>query len=177
MCLGSALSAGGYLGCVHLSGNFHPVIEGTVYRSAQPSPDRLAAYIRQHGIRSVINLRGERPGRGWYEKELAVAKENGVKHYSFKMSARQQLDQDRAQELIELMARAEKPLLIHCQAGADRTGLASALYMAAIAKTGKDEDENQISFRYGHVSLPMTTAYPVDQSFEALEPWLGFHDS
>ena len=177
LCLSTAVAAGGYAGYLHLSGNFHTIIEGAVYRSGQPSPDRLTAYINQHGIRSVINLRGESPGRGWYDEELAVAKDNGVKHYSFKMSARKRLDQDRARELIELMAKAEKPVLIHCQGGADRTGLAAALYLAAIAKTGEEEAEDQISFRYGHVSLPMTTAYPMDESFEALEPWLGFQDS
>lgn len=177
LCLIAGLTAGGYLGFLQLSGNFHPVIEGEVYRSAQPTPDALDAYIKEHGIRSVINLRGERTGRDWYDAEVAVAKDNGVKHYSFRMSARQQLGQDRAEELIDLMVNAEKPVLIHCQGGADRTGLAAALYMAAIAKAGEEAAEDQISFRYGHVSLPMTMAYPMDETFEALEPWLGFQGS
>ena len=176
-CLVLCLLAGGYLGYLQLSGNFHSVIDGEVYRSAQPTPQQLQAYIKDYGIRSVINLRGEQVGRDWYDAEVEAANASGAKHYSFRMSASQQLSRDRAQELIELMAKAEKPVLIHCQAGADRSGLAAALYMAVIAKAGEQAAERQISFRYGHISIPMTAAYPMDETFEALEPWLGFGES
>jgi protein tyrosine/serine phosphatase len=160
-----------------LSGNFHPVVSGEVYRSAQPTPTALAGYIKEHGIRSIINLRGENSGTDWYDAEVAEAKTQGVAHYDFGISARKQLDQQRAQELIDLMNKAEKPVLIHCQGGADRSGLASALYVAAIAKAGEEAAERQISLRYGHISLPITAAYAMDRTFEALEPWLGFSGS
>ena len=42
------------------------------------------------------------------------------------------------------------------------------------AKGGEKRAEGQISFRYGHVGLPFTAAWPMDQSWEALEPSLGF---
>ncbi|MDB6454459.1 tyrosine-protein phosphatase [Falsirhodobacter sp. 20TX0035] len=72
-----------------------------------------------------------------------------------------------------LLRAAPKPVLIHCMSGADRTGLASALLLANL---NHDEDaaERQISFRYGHISIPYTAAWPMDQSWEALEGWLGF---
>lgn len=176
-CLGLCLVGGGYLAYLQLTGNFHSVIDGEVYRSAQPTPQQLQAYIKNYGIRSVINLRGEHVGRDWYDAEVTAANANGAAHYSFRMSASQQLTQDRAEELLDLMEKAEKPVLIHCQAGADRSGLAAALYMAAIAKAGEKAAERQISFWYGHISIPMTAAYPMDETFEALEPWLGFEKS
>ena len=172
-----AVSVGGFLAYRQLSGNFHPVIDNVVYRSSQPSAADIAYYAKTSGIRSIINLRGANPGSSWYDAEVASAKAEGIAHYDFRMSASQQLDQSRAEELIALMRNAEKPLLIHCQAGADRTGLAAALYKAAISKEGESAAEGQISFWYGHISIPHTAAYPMDQTFEALEPWLGFPDS
>lgn len=40
------------------SGNFHAVIPGEVYRSAQPLGAALARYRNEYGIRTVLNLRG-----------------------------------------------------------------------------------------------------------------------
>lgn len=176
--LAVAVVIGGYVGWLNLSGNFNTVIAGEVYRSAQPTAPALATYAKEHGIRSIINLRGENTGKSWYDEELAASTDLGIKHYDFRMSARSILTQEKAEELIALMANAEKPLLIHCQAGADRSGLASALYLAAIAKAGEAAAEGQISLRYGHFSVPyLSQAYPMDISFEQLEHWLGFSDS
>ena len=61
--------------------------------------------------------------------------------------------------------------------GYDRTGLASALYVASIAKGGEEAAEGQLSLRFGHVSLPFVPEYAMDQTWESLEPWLGFGDS
>lgn len=172
-----AISVGTYVGYLQLSGNFSPVVVGEVYRSAQPNRASLANYVKQYGIKSIINLRGESTGTPWYDEEVETARKLGVVYYDFGMSAGTILPQDKAEKLISLMAKAEKPLLIHCKAGADRSGLASALYLAAIAKTDERAAEGQISLRYGHFSVPyLSAAYPMDESFELLEPWLGFND-
>jgi len=93
------------------------------------------------------------------------------------MSAYQELTQERAAELIALLARVEKPVLIHCKAGADRSGLAAALYLAAVSKQGEEAAQEQLSIRFGHISVPLTGASAMVQTFVALEPWLGFPDS
>ena len=89
------------------------------------------------------------------------------------MSAGRQLDRDHAAALVALMRSVPKPVLIHCLSGADRTGLASALLLADLDHDEKAA-ERQISFRYGHIAIPHTAAWPMDQSWEALEDWLGF---
>src|SRR5207302_5801897 len=43
---------------VTLGPNFHTVIEQRFFRAAQPSGATLETYIRDYGIRTVINLRG-----------------------------------------------------------------------------------------------------------------------
>src|SRR5262245_46726283 len=45
------------VGRVFVGPNFHTVLPGRVYRTAQPSPDRLERLVRGYGIRTVINLR------------------------------------------------------------------------------------------------------------------------
>ncbi len=172
-----ALLLGGYLLGIQLAGNFGTVIDGVVYRSNQPSAAQLATYTKDHGIRSVINLRGAHPGSGWYNTEMAAARSLNLVHYDFAMSDSEELSSERARELIALIGRAEKPVLIHCKAGADRTGLASALYLAKLAGATEAQAERQISIRYGHISLPVSVSYAMDRTFEKLEPSLGFPHS
>lgn len=169
--------AGGFYAHMLWTTNFHPVIAGELYRSSQPSAATIAALQKQYGIKTIINLRGDNSGRHWYDKEIAEAKELNINHIDFRMSSNRELTQEQAAQLVEIMRDAPKPILIHCQAGADRTGLASALYLAAIAKANETTAENQMSIYYGHLPLSFTRAYAMDRTFEKLEPWLGLSAS
>lgn len=169
-----ALAVGFYLGALQVTGNFHTVVAGALYRSAQPTAVDIASYQRSYGIKTIVNLRGENIGSPWYDTEVAKANQLGIAHINFRMSARRELTQAEAADLIATLEHAEKPVLVHCQAGADRSGLASALYVAAVAKLGEKAAEQQNSIRYGHISLPISATYAMDRTFEALEPWLGF---
>jgi protein tyrosine/serine phosphatase len=162
-------SLAAYEGVLQISGNFHTVIAGQLYRSAQPTSAQLERYVRDHGIETVINLRGENTA-DWYRQEIATSEKLGIKHIDFRMSASQELDPERAAELVAVMKSAPKPILIHCQAGADRSGLASALYSHWVAQKSEHFAEGQLSFYYGHVGLPyVSTAWPMDESWEKLE--------
>ena len=172
--LAAALAIGGYLGGLQLTDNFHEVVPHRLYRSAQPSPADIDAYVEKYGIRTIINLRGEQPSEDWYRGEVTEARRLGIEHIDFKMSAHHVLSQEDSERLIAIMMDAPKPILVHCKAGADRTGLASALYLAAVAKAGEEPAEAQISLRYGHISLSVSPSYAMDETFEELEPWLGF---
>ncbi|OIQ06769.1 MAG: protein tyrosine phosphatase [Rhodobacteraceae bacterium CG2_30_10_405] len=164
-----------YLGGLHLTGNFHTVIAGELYRSAQLEPDQIEAHHASEGIASILNLRGPAPGKDWYDAEIATSARLGITHADFGMSARRILEPEKVQELIALMRRLPKPLLIHCQAGADRSGLASALYLAAIKGRPEAEPGAQISIRYGHFSIPnWSAAYPMDLTWQGLAPSLGY---
>lgn len=172
-----ALIATGFYAHMLWTSNFHPVVAGEVYRSSQPSASTITELQKQYGIKTIINLRGNNTGHAWYDSEVAQAKELNIDHIDFRMSSAHELTQAQAAQLVEIMRDAPKPLLIHCQAGSDRTGLASALYLAAIAKTGEAIAESQMSIIYGHLPFSFTRAYAMDRTFEKLEPWLGLSNS
>ncbi len=175
---GIGIAYGLYVGVLMWSGNFHEVVPGELYRAAQPSEERIAGYKERYGIKTIINLRGENRGRDWYDKAKAESEKLGIAYVDFRMSARRPLTQEQARELVGLFTAAEKPILIHCQGGADRSGLASALYMAAVAKQGEEVAERQLSLRFGHLGIPfLFPSSAMDDAFEVLEPWLGYKNS
>ena len=163
-------SCAAYAGFLHVTGNFHSVIDDQFYRSAQPTSDELASYIQAHGIKTVINLRGTHPGAAWYDDEVTTARGLGITHIDFGMSASKTISPEKAQRLVELMASAPKPILIHCLSGSDRSGLAAALYVRKIAGLDEARAEEQLSFYYGHVGIPVVSAaYAMDRSWEDVE--------
>lgn len=174
----SVLLVAAYCGALRVTGNFHTVVPNQLYRSAQPAPRKLREYIRDFGIKTVINLRGPNPKHGWYRDELAVTKEMGAAHIDFGMSALKIFSPAQTEELIAIMRTAKKPILVHCEGGADRSGLVSAIYVSEIAHEGERAAENQISIRYGHIGIPyLAPAYAMDESWERLEPLFGFKGS
>lgn len=165
----AAACFGGYIGILQMTGNFHTVVPGQLYRSAQPSGAQLESYIKQYGIKTIVNLRGKND-RTWYVEETAAAARLGVQHIDFKMSATKILSAERTAELIDIMRSAPRPILVHCLSGADRTGLFSLLYSHLIAGIGEDEAEWQLSFLFGHVAFPYVSgSIAMDHSWQNLE--------
>ncbi|ATN35120.1 protein tyrosine phosphatase [Rhizobium sp. ACO-34A] len=168
-----ALGLGAYLGMLQLTGNFHEVIAGKFYRSAQLSPEKLAAYIDRYGIKTVINLRGESPQSEWYRREAETLRAHNARLVDFHMSARRQLTVEESRQLVDLMRNAEGPILIHCKAGADRTGLASVMYLQQVAGVDEETAEWQLSPLYGHINLPFLSVYAMDDTWETFEKAIG----
>lgn len=168
--LAVGLGAGGYAaycGILIAEGNVHTVQNGVLYRSAQLGPATLAIVVRQYGIKSVLNLRGAHAGKPWYDGEVAAAREIGVAHYDYPLSAKRLVNAGQIADLMALVRRAPKPLLIHCQSGADRTGLVAALYEYAVAGESPDEADRQLSLAYGHFPYLISRSGAMDDSFWA----------
>ncbi len=97
--------------------NWHKLDED-IYRSEQP--DRMGfVEIRDHGIRTVLNLRA-------HHSDESRAEGLGLVLIRVPMTARGFTEEDVVAALRAIRA-APKPVLIHCRHGADRTGLVSAM--------------------------------------------------
>jgi protein tyrosine/serine phosphatase len=159
------------------TGNFHTVIDGELYRSARPSAAQIANWHERYGIKTILNLQGAHPEAAWYREEQAAATANGITLIDYKMSAQRNVSAKKLEELLALMSSAERPLLIHCRSGADRTGLVSAFYVAGVAGGSELYAELQLTPFFGHLPFGFMSFYAMDRSFEAAEPRLGFPDS
>lgn len=142
------------------SGNFYEIAPG-VYRSHQLYEFNLPEYYRKYRFKTILNLRGAKPNQQWYEYEEKFCKEHNITLINFKISDKKIQSVKTMQKLINIVKNAKKPILIHCKAGADRTGLVSALYLYSI---GDKNASKMLSFKYGHLSVGPTKA--MDESFE-----------
>jgi protein tyrosine phosphatase (PTP) superfamily phosphohydrolase (DUF442 family) len=131
--------------------NFHAVENGGLYRCQQLSPRMLSFYIREKGIKTLINLRGfGKEENDWFAQEKSVATDLGVAFYSIAMSAVVLTEREHLLELLHIFDTAPRPMLVHCHGGADRTGEASALWVLEIQNKSKEEAFKQLGIAYGH---------------------------
>jgi hypothetical protein len=158
-------------GRVLFSDNFHTIEPGKFYRSSQPSPEHLAYLVHAHGIRTVVNLRGCATAFDWYRNECRSSAALDVCQEDVCMSAGRLPAVGELRRLVEVIDRSEYPLLFHCQRGADRTGLASAVALLLHTDTPYEEARRQLGPRYGHIAM-RRTAY-LDLFFELYEEWLA----
>ena len=127
--------------------NFDEVAPG-VYRSNQPDHARLER-LRDMGIRTIVNLRGTpRQSHYLFEEESCAAL--GLEMVNLQLHARRAAPRAEVLNLIETFRTAEKPFLLHCKSGADRAGLASAIYLLAIEGRSVAEARRQLGPRYIH---------------------------
>jgi protein tyrosine phosphatase (PTP) superfamily phosphohydrolase (DUF442 family) len=107
--------------------NYRVVLPGRVFRSGQLSRADLEARITQCGLRAVLNLRGANPDEEWYQEECDVAGQSGVRHYDLPTDSQYPPSAAELREIIAVLDACERPLLIHCESGIDRSGLAAAV--------------------------------------------------
>jgi protein tyrosine/serine phosphatase len=157
--------------------NFHTVVVGELYRSARPTPELIAKWHKRYGIKTIINLLGPHPKSDWYRAEQAAAKANGITLIDYKMSAGRDVNAQEVEKILSILSKAERPILVHCRNGADRSGIVSAFYVAGIAGGSEYYAELQLTPFFGHLPFGFLASYAMDRSFERAEPRLGFPNS
>jgi protein tyrosine/serine phosphatase len=129
--------------------NFATVVPGRLYRSNHPTPGRLAALVRRHGVRTLINLRG-RCTNGSDALSRDQAARLGLRFIDAPFSGRHAPTREQMLALAEAYRSAPEPILVHCKSGADRAGFAAALFLvlegASVAQALR-----QLSLRHGHL--------------------------
>ena len=156
---------------VTLGSNFHCVAPGQAYRSAQPSATWLRQTMQREGIRSVVNLRGDGNDAIWYVEERAAVLEAGGYFDNVMLSAAFAPHQRDLHRLVRVLDAAPRPVLFHCRAGADRSGLAAAIYLLLYTDTPMTEARQQLGLRYGHIAWGRSAC--LHNVLDQYEDWLA----
>jgi protein tyrosine phosphatase (PTP) superfamily phosphohydrolase (DUF442 family) len=164
------LAVGAEGGRVVLGSNFHTLLPGRVYRCAQPSGADLERLIAAHGIRTVVNLRGCCSTFPWYLDECRASQHLDIAHEDIFFSAGRVPPTHEVRRLIDVLDRAEYPLLLHCRRGADRTGLAAAVVALLYTDASLGQARRQLGLRYGHVAIGRPGN--LDHFFDLYADWL-----
>lgn len=133
--------------------NFHTVDEGKLYRSAQPTGAEIEEVVRRYGIKTVINLQGGLPGQSWYDEEKAATDKLGIRFINYGWSSDSIQDRKNWSDWFYALETAERPILVHCKSGADRTGEASAVYAMEVMGQDKEQALKQLTIWYHHFNF------------------------
>lgn len=136
-------------------------VEPGLYRSGYNQPGPLRRIIRTYGIRQVLCLANYTPDTPKGRKEHDVAREMGVEVTVLPMPGDGRADFARLDQAADFVADpANRPLLVHCAAGVQRTGATIAAYrmkhqgwtyeqaVAEAERHGLDPGENPELYAY-----------------------------
>jgi protein tyrosine/serine phosphatase len=124
------------------------------WRAAQPLPHQLRR-AKKLGVKTVVNLRGNED-KPTARTERAACERLGLAYVDYCLRSRDAPSREEIYGLRDLFQRIEHPILLHCKSGADRAGLASALYLHIVEDVPIKKAARQLSLRYGHVRFADT---------------------
>ncbi|MEM7629629.1 MAG: tyrosine-protein phosphatase [Planctomycetota bacterium] len=109
--------------------NFGVVVEGALYRSGELTPTATRKVINERGIRTIVDFGAHELGSYEETRAQAIADAMGVRRVRLALFGDAQGDPNRYTEALKIMTDpGAQPVLVHCAAGAQRTGCAVALY-------------------------------------------------
>jgi len=155
----------GWASYLQIGGNFHTIEPALAYRSNTLTPRQLENVVQHDGIRTIINLRGAAPGEAWYDDEQRFAQGHHLAMIDIPMRDDEAPSAQTVDVLVAALRTAQRPILIHCKAGSDRTGLASALFEYDIMHRTPAEAATQLSFAFGHFPWLGSRTVAMDRAF------------
>jgi protein tyrosine/serine phosphatase len=129
--------------------NLHRISD-EMYRANQPSPEHIARYAKELGLKTMINLRGESP-KGYYLLEKEACALFGIELVDFQVFSREVPTAESVLQAKQLFDSIAYPALMHCKSGADRAGVMSVLYQHFRKGLQIEQALEQLSGKYLHV--------------------------
>jgi protein tyrosine phosphatase (PTP) superfamily phosphohydrolase (DUF442 family) len=152
----AALAAGGVWAWAHYKSYIIPkrfgvVKEGKIYRCGQLYSTLVKSVLEKRHVRVIVDLTMEEPDNPHQAAEARAAKELGIERLRFPLNGDGTGDIRQYAGALAAICRAEKegkPVLVHCAAGAQRTGGTIAIYRLFLENRPVDEVMKEMA-RYG----------------------------
>lgn len=106
-------------------------VNNELYRGAQPSPQGMQE-LKKMGIKTVINLRA-------FHSDQEKIGTTGLTGERIPMETWEPAEEEVIRFLKIAADNTKKPVFVHCQHGADRTGLMCAMYRIIVSNWTKEE--------------------------------------
>lgn len=143
--------------------HFGVVAKGVLYRCGQPEPEQLERLIDEHGLKTVVSLRGARDAAdpdSWETQEREVCARKGVEFVAIPCNHKNPPTREQVEGFLDLTRDAgRRPVLVHCRLGQQRTLMFCALYRVLVegmdaAAAEREMDELGFNIRhYRHQRL------------------------
>lgn len=134
--------------------NMRILASGKFVGARQMNSRSLESTIRNYGIQTVINLRGENPGSSWYDDEVKTSERLGITLVNLGWSQNSLPSPESLAKFTSIIKSGQGPFLCHCAGGTHRTGLAAAIYLLL---NGSDVTTAKRQFRIGFKNAPIGT--------------------
>jgi protein tyrosine phosphatase (PTP) superfamily phosphohydrolase (DUF442 family) len=153
---------------------FYPrEISPGIYRATQPFEWQLRQWSRTADLRSVINLRGPNVNSVWFQKQRRLVDELGIEQVDLHFETFEYPPLLETRWFLRALDEMERPLLMHCRSGIDRSGWASAIVLI-LGGTPLENAERELSWRNAHLCRIDTC--PLHDFFSLYRTWLVRHD-
>jgi tyrosine-protein phosphatase SIW14 len=143
--------------------NLGVVAEGKVYRSAQPDYTKRWMYFNEGiGVNYILNLREK--------SEAEIVEAAGLDYFQLRLNVLSDVTVDDFDLIVQTLTNPDNhPILVHCQSGADRTGIACAAYRMAVDGWTLTEAWEELECYGGgiHNLLNIKLKYHLEQYAEA----------
>ena len=121
---------------------------GMCYRSGHPGMKVLTKF-KKLGGNTVVNLRG-----GWDLPHNSLERERcdflDLNFANIPISATEPPKKESLLELIALFREGNRPFLLHCKSGADRTGLVAGVFCMSMRGASAQDAKRNLNIKYLH---------------------------
>jgi uncharacterized protein (TIGR01244 family) len=131
--------------------NLHEIVKNKFFRAGKMSKATLAKTIKKHKIKTVINLC---LNQDFSAGEETLVQAQGATYYHCPITGKEILSKQKITNFIEIYDKLESPVLVHCDSGTHRSGVATILWLLTKESAFSDElIKNQLAVKYGYLKF------------------------